>query len=200
MTPPSDLLFIVWLALAAVLMLLWLIRLRRPSVVLDQNGGVADDDVREHDIAETSLFEGEAPKAHTGVAPVPIPPLAPANERTLADMLDGIDLPYDLSPVTSVVDDPDRHLVFLTTHSNAEEVGRRFADELERLGFRFEPVDFDQAVGTRGDDIVSVKVVPDADQVDLGDGPRYGAAGRGDVALELWVGRTAAPPAAVTSP
>ncbi len=113
---------------------------------------------------------------------------------TLTDVLEGIRLPYDLAPITSMVEDPDRHLIFLTTHSNAAEVGRRMADELERIGFEFEPVEYDQAVVTRGDDVVSMKLVPDADQVDLGNGPRYGAAGRGDVALEMWIGRSATPP------
>ena len=114
----------------------------------------------------------------------------------MTDLLEGIRLPYDLMPVTSAVEDADRHIVFLTTHSNAGEVGKRFADELERLGFELESVEFDQAVAVRGDDVVSMKIVPDADQVEVAGGRRYGAAGAGDVALETWIGRSPAPPAA----
>lgn len=116
--------------------------------------------------------------------------------RTMTDLLEGIRLPYDLMPITSAVEDADRHVVFLTTHSNAGEVGKRFADELERLGFELESVEFDQAVAVRGSDVVSIKIVPEADQVEVAGGRRYGAAGRGDVALEAWIGRSPVPPSA----
>ncbi|MDH3301772.1 MAG: hypothetical protein OES24_14835 [Acidimicrobiia bacterium] len=129
------------------------------------------------------------------VATSVIPTLTDDGGLTLTDMLEGIKLPYDLMPVPSVVEDPDRHIIFLTTHSNAGEVGKRFADELERLGFELESVDFDQAVAVRGDDVVSMKIVPNADQVEVGGSPRYGAAGSGDVALETWIGRSPVPPA-----
>ena len=114
--------------------------------------------------------------------------------RTLIDMLDGIELPYDLTPVTAAVEDPDRHLIFLTTHSNAEEVGTRFADEMIRLGYEFSPVGLDQAIASRDGDMISMTIVPEAAKVDDGNGPRYGAAGQGDVALELWVGDAPSPP------
>ena len=116
--------------------------------------------------------------------------------RPLTDLLDGIELPYDLMPVTSAVEDPDRHLILLTTHSNAGEVGKRFADQLEGIGFELETVEFDQAIAQRNGDVISMKIVADADRVESGDGPRYGAAGRGDVALELWIGRSPRPPTA----
>lgn len=134
--------------------------------------------------------------AEGAVATAVIAPPAAEDSQTLTDMLQGIELPYDLMPVTSVVEDPDRHIIFLTTHSNAGEVGKRFADELERLGFELDTVDFDQAIAVRGDDVVSMKIVPNADQVEQGGSPRYGAAGSGDVALETWIGRSPVPPSA----
>lgn len=134
--------------------------------------------------------------AEGAVATAVIAPPAAEDSQTLTDMLQGIELPYDLMPVTSVVEDPDRHIIFLTTHSNAGEVGKRFADELERLGFELDTVDFDQAIAVRGDDVVSMKIVPNADQVEHGGSPRYGAAGSGDVALETWIGRSPVPPSA----
>lgn len=127
----------------------------------------------------------------------PDPPARPLSDQpsgSLADMLEGIRLPYDLMPVTTEVEDADRHLIFLTTHSNAEEVGQRFADELERLGFELETVDFDQAVASRGDDVVSMKIVPDAARIEGAESLRYGPAGPGDVALEAWIGRSSVPP------
>ncbi len=130
----------------------------------------------------------------TATAVVDSPPAD--DDRTLTDVLEGIQLPYDLMPVTSVVDNPDRHLIFLTTHSNAGEVGKKFADELERLGFEMESVDFDQAVAARDDDVVSMKIVPEAHLVEVADELRYGAAGPGDVALEVWFGRSPVPPSA----
>jgi hypothetical protein len=152
--------------------------------MLDGNPTFTDEANPAGDEAMTSLSD---PSTDAG-------PPATAAPRTLSDMLDGIKLPYDLTPVTAAVEDPDRHLIFLTTHSNAEEVGTKFADELIRLGYGFEPVGLDQAVASRNADVVSMLIVPKAAEVETGNGPRYGAAAVGDVALELWVGRRPAPP------
>ena len=138
----------------------------------------------------------DAKEVDSGTADSSLSALSVVHPRALTDMLDGIELPYDLVPVTAVVEDPDRHLIFLTTHSNAEEVGTRFADELIRLGFEFTPVGLDQAIAKRGDDTVSMTIVPKADEVNDANGRRYGAAGIGDVALELWIGESPSPPTA----
>ncbi len=149
------------------------------SAIDDHNDNYKDD-----------ASDSEAPDQHLS-GNDELPHLEP---RTLIDMLDGIELPYDLTPVTVAVEDPDRHLIFLTTHSNAEEVGTRFADEMIRLGYEFSPVGLDQAIASRNGDMISMTIVPEAANVDEGNGPRYGAAGQGDVALELWVGDAPTPP------
>lgn len=153
-----------------------------------ESGESAIDDLSDHYKDETS--DSEAAEQHISDGSE-LPQLEP---RTLIDMLDGIELPYDLTPVTAAVEDPDRHLIFLTTHSNAEEVGTRFADEMIRLGYEFSPVGLDQAIASRNGDMISMTIVPEAANVDDGNGPRYGAAGQGDVALELWVGDAPSPP------
>jgi hypothetical protein len=155
----------------------------------EEFNAVTDDHYdRRRTLTEERVDSDEDSADGSGVA------LPDVHARVLTDMLDGIQLPYDLTPITSAVEDPDRHLIFLTTHSNAEEVGTRFADELIRLGYAFTPIGLDQAIATRGDDIVSMMIAPKADEVRNASGPRYGAAGPGDVALELWTGRSSTPP------
>ncbi len=214
MIQPVNLLLLLWVAIIGTMLGIWILRRRRPDAVhaelREAAAGPAIGDGVEpvpHPalIRPPAATRAAAAAATPGTTPVVmsgdgamvtslIPALSADRLRTLTDMLEGIKLPYDLTPVPSVVDDPDRHLVFLTTHSNAAEVGRRFADELERLGFELETVEFDQAVAVRGDEVVSMKIVPDADQVIVAGGPRYGAAGSGDVALETWIGRSSVPP------
>ncbi|MDH3294851.1 MAG: hypothetical protein OER95_11090 [Acidimicrobiia bacterium] len=164
-------------------------------------GPTSDDDPESSTAVESSTrdegwtdHEGSTPEEGSESSTLPC-----VDHRTLFDMLDGIKLPYDLTPITSAVEDPDRHLIFLTTHSNAEEVGTRFADEITRLGYTFTPVGLDRAIATRGDDSVSMTIVPKANEVMNANGPRYGAAGAGDVALEVWVGRSSNPPALAPS-
>lgn len=214
MIQPVNLLLLVWVAITGAMVGTWIIRRRRHRGIQAQlrtTGATPPIDDATKPVLHPALLSAPTAKQAAATVTTPgttavglasdgavrtslIPPLTADGFRTLTDMLDGIRLPYDLMPVTSVVEDPDRHLVFLTTHSNAGEVGTRFADELERLGFELESVEFDQAVAVRGDDVLSMKIVPDAGQVDVGGNPRYGAAASGDVALETWIGRSPVPP------
>lgn len=180
MSPPVILLLLLLvMTTGAVLVVRLRTRRRRPAAVLD--------DGRATHILRRPVAGGYS-------ATPPIGPPSERRARTLTDILEGIRLPYDLMPVTSVIEDADRHLIFLTTHSDAGEVGKRFAEELERLGFELDAVEFDHAVAVRGDDVVSMKIVPDPEKVEGGDSLRYGAAGPGDVALETWIGRSSVPP------
>lgn len=210
MISPINLLLLLWIVLTAAMTVTWIRRRRRAA------GAGVEDGYRGRQAVSTSPL---VPVAAARNIPDPVsigvertdspdeanhetaitslvPPPTAERVLPLSDILEGLNLPYDLTPVTAMVEDPDRHMIFLTTHSNAGEVGQRFADELEALGFDLESVDFDQAIALREADVVSMKIVPDADEVRNGDHPRYGAAGRGDVALELWVGRSPVPPAA----
>ncbi len=111
------------------------------------------------------------------------------HQTSIEDMLDGIVLPYELVPVTANVKDFDRHRIFISNHPDAVEVGTAFADELTRLGYTVEPAGFDEALATRGEDSLSMRMVPSAASATEGGLPVYPAAREDDVALEVWVGR-----------
>lgn len=214
MTPVLNVLILLWLAITIGMLIMWIIlRRRRSAAAAAAFETMHDADVPEPVPVERSqpvLVGAAAPVLSTAAASVAVPGPATAatsrrrtdidqpldtGMRTLFEMLEGIRLPYDLAPVSAIVEDPDRHLIFLTTHSNAEEVGTRFADDLIRLGYDFKPKGMDRGVASRGDEVISMMIVPRACHVDEENGPRYGAAAPGDVALELWIGRApTAPP------
>lgn len=122
------------------------------------------------------------------------PPVTETAEPAILAMLDGITLPYDLSPLTSGIVDPDTHAIFVSTHPDPAEVGTAFADELATQGYEIEPAGFDQALAVRGDDQLSMRISPEAGTVTDGAKPRYAGVGDNDVAIEVWVGNGSPPP------
>jgi hypothetical protein len=98
----------------------------------------------------------------TADAPVP----TPSRERgvfghpraTIANALDGIRLPCDLTPLMGTSNDIDRRAAFYTVGYPAEAVAPEIADELERIGMEFNTVTDNVAFAKRDDVQVRVAV------------------------------------------
>ncbi len=210
--------FLGWLILSAVMIFMWMVlrqrmdreaqsasyatwggsiskaneALKHPALRIDTSARTDHRPVDEEAADETDTNAETEPESLAAPHPATL-------VRSLDDMLDGIELPYDLTPIHCLVENPERHLVFLSTHQDARDIGTRFADEVIRLGYEFQPVGLDQAIAIRGEDVISMTVTGEANEVEDGDRLRYWPAGDGDVALELWVGRSTSPPATVGS-
>lgn len=116
------------------------------------------------------------------------PTREPSSGQSVAELLADIELPYDLQPM-----DPTgsgRRAVYLSPHSNPEDVGTEFADQLVRLGYSIEPRGLDQAVARRGRNVLHMRIVPEAGAVVADDGETrpFDRASPTDTALELWIG------------
>ena len=90
------------------------------------------------------------------------------------------------------VAEPDHHVVLLSSHDDAEEVGTAFADELVRLGFEIEPAGHDKAHATQDGQVLTLRIAADAATGD--ESSRYPDAVAGDVAIEVWTGDGPPPP------
>lgn len=85
---------------------------------------------------------------------------AAARARTLAEALQGIHMPCELTPVPD--DRPDqRRMLFATTTTDASVVGEALADELERIGFDLIPLDDRAVVAVRPEARVEVRILPE---------------------------------------
>lgn len=85
---------------------------------------------------------------------------AAARARTLAEALQGIHMPCDLTPIPD--ERPDqRRMLFATTTTDAGEVGEALADELERIGFDLIPLDERSIAAVRPEARVEVRILPD---------------------------------------
>jgi hypothetical protein len=103
-------------------------------------------------------------------------------------LLSEVALPFDLAPANDGVADPTRHTILLSPHDDAEAVGTAFADELVKLGYEIEADGLDQARAVRGDEVLSLRISPNAGTRGSGKYRRYPTAGDTDVAIEVWVG------------
>ena len=99
----------------------------------------------------------DAPDAGTVAVRTEDAPLA----RTLADALAGIQMPCELAPLVSGDRIDPRNMLFATGGYPPEVVGTSVADELERLGYSFSPIDDQTLHARRGGTLVEVKVHPD---------------------------------------
>lgn len=125
------------------------------------------------------------------------PSTPPEPTKTLADVLAGIRLPYDLFPV----DEPDPQIAdvavtLVTMTTPAGQVGMAVADELERLGYEIFSLSDSEAVAKRGtdatgnpEDVLSLVI-----RTDVGPkGQPIGSANADQalpsaVAVDIWVG------------
>ncbi len=113
-------------------------------------------------------------------------PTSPA--RTLADILAGVRLPWNLLPTVDQAREPSNDRVVLMTDGvEPAEVGADVADELERLGFIISTRGEDTAIATRGDDVLGLQIVPEAGDASTGAEQRFPHASPTSVALDIWV-------------
>jgi len=124
-------------------------------------------------------------------APTMPPPPAPSIDRraTVADIVQGITLPYDLAPLTTMVPRPDvgDRVAFWTDRAPAEVVGSAVADEFERLGFASEPVASDTLRLTRGNQSLMARLHESPSLANVGGVPAFPSVPEHAVVLELWV-------------
>jgi hypothetical protein len=100
-----------------------------------------------------------APVTPGAPTPASTATVAPGAVATIADALRGIRLPCDLAPLTgSGGGDEARRVAFYTVGYPAAAVAPQVADELERLGMRFDALTDNAAVAWRDDARVRVTV------------------------------------------
>lgn len=119
-------------------------------------------------------------------APSDLPPTAP--RTSIAEMVRGIELPCDLTPLVGA----ERPIgaresaTFVTRSHDATTVGRAMGDELRRLDYELTTRHATEVVATRADDWLIVAVHAAADTVQRGDRPAFPGAGPDSVVVELW--------------
>ncbi len=193
MTTLLTAIFYLWFVTTILLVVLWLVRRQDRKRSVDEGSEHDGLFVVEDEVEDEAGADGGPRDAGPTVA---IRPAAVTRIElpTVLDLLDGITLPFDLAPSTVGIVEPERHAIFLSSHHDAEATGTAFADELTRLGFDIEPAGFDQALAVRGDDVLTLRICPDATTVLDGTAPRFVAAEESDTAIEVWVGRGSPPP------
>jgi hypothetical protein len=105
---------------------------------------------------------------------------------TVAEVLHGIVMPCDLSPIVDPnrVFDPYR-VAFSTNTVPAATVGAAVGDELERLDFALASTTSNQLAATKGDRRVTVTIHPEPAEVTYGDGPAFPTLPPGSVVVEF---------------
>jgi hypothetical protein len=128
--------------------------------------------------------------APAGSAPNPAVTTAGASgsesRPTVADVLHGIVMPCDLSPIV----DPDRvidpyRVAFSTNTAPAATIGAAVGDELERLEFTLASTATNQLAATKAGQRVVVTIHPDPEQVTYGDGQAFRTIPPGSVVVEF---------------
>lgn len=111
---------------------------------------------------------------------------AAQTSKPVSELLQGIEMPCDLSPLISAdaVVTP-HHVAFVTTGVPPADVGSKVGDELERLHFALRSDSDTEVVATRGDDVLRVTLHPDADAIRI-DGERlFPSVPNGSVVVEF---------------
>lgn len=116
-------------------------------------------------------------------------PMAPtAGQKTLADLLEGFQLPHSLLPIIpDHADISERHVSLLTSTAPVEIVGPAVADELERLGYQLAPVSDNELLASRDDDQLKLTMVVAPTTVERGGRLVYPQANEGDVVITIEV-------------
>lgn len=102
-----------------------------------------------------------SPGGEAGPAPEPAPVVTapPPRARSLAEALEGIEMPCDLAPLIGNGEIDPRSVSFFTTDTDPATVGEALADELERLGYDIEPLDDRSIRANRGNEVVRAALV-----------------------------------------
>lgn len=118
---------------------------------------------------EVSPVEHLAPMG--AVAPHPS---TTTRSRSVADVLEGLRLPCDLAPLIGgePAGDPS-YVAFMTEGHPPEAVGVSVGDELERIGCTLTPVDVSTLRADRGEDVVEVRIHPEASTAVIDKRPRF---------------------------
>jgi hypothetical protein len=118
----------------------------------------------------------------------PSEPEPPSERRPIADMVRGIELPCDLTPLVGAErrSGAREAVAFVTRSFDAATVGQEVGAELRRLGFELSPRHATEVIATRDDDWLGAAVHRDGSAVTRGDRPAFPGAGVGSVVLELW--------------
>ncbi len=149
---------------------------------------------------EAATTEAATKKAQRGGAhSVPAPAAeavteraVPAGPTTIADLLSGIRLPFDLLPmVPNGEEASDQRVSLVSAEEQPEVLGAAIADELERLGYSIKTLATDQARANRGAQRLALRIFPEAPDLINETGKRFPDAPEGSVAIDLWVDRDA---------
>jgi hypothetical protein len=126
----------------------------------------------------------------------PVDPVGPAAagvatqpRLTIVQALDGIHLPYDLVPLTTMAPRPavSERVAFWTDTAPAEVVGPAFADELERLGYDVSSRDETTLAGVRDDVHLVVVLHPDALLATINGEVAFPSIPERAVVIEAWI-------------
>jgi hypothetical protein len=126
----------------------------------------------------------------------PVDPVGPPAARiatqprlTIVQALAGINLPYDLVPLTTMAPrrGVDERVAFWTDTAPAEVVGPAFADELERLGYEVSSRDDTTLAGVRDDVHLVVVLHPDALLATINDQAAFPSVPERAVVIEAWI-------------
>lgn len=113
------------------------------------------------------------PSPEAAMAAPPMPGDA-ARARSLAEALEGIEMPAELVPVRTDDYDP-RHMQFYTDTFAPADVGMSLADELERLGFAINPISDTAIRVDQNHASVEVRILPDLPSIQAALGERAGS-------------------------
>lgn len=107
---------------------------------------------------------------------------------TLADLLAGVRLPWNLLPTVDQSREPSNdRVVLITSEGEPADIGIDVADELERLGFAIAPRGDDTAVATRNGHSLGMQIIPDPQAAQVDGTPRFPTATESSVALDIWI-------------
>lgn len=109
-------------------------------------------------------------------------------DLTLADLLAGVRLPWNLLPTIDQGREPSNDRVALiTSEGDPADIGVDVADELERLGFAIAPRGDDTAVATRGEHSLGLQIIENPMDAEIDGTRRFPTATESSVALDIWV-------------
>lgn len=135
----------------------------------------------------------DSPSVATPSAKPEHAPAAPAEPAaaatpTLADLLAGVRLPWNLLPAVDQSREPSNDRVALiTSEGEPSAIGVDVADELERLGFTISPLGDDTALATRDGHSLGLQIIEAPMTAEVDGIRRFPTATESSVALDIWV-------------
>jgi len=138
--------------------------------------------------ATPAAQEAPTPAVQEAPATAPDEVAAPTATPTLADLLAGVRLPWNLLPTVDQGREPSNdRVVLITDQGEPSEIGVDVADELERLGFVISPRGDDTAVATRDGQSLGLRIIEEPMTAEVEGTRRFPTATESSVALDIWV-------------